>query len=277
MLWAGLAAVGWPAAEQRLEAKFDVALFQDALDCPLAQLAGQGEDGCDCVPQMSVSFLHPVELARLIRGRSLGSPAADLLRVDVHEFQLLGMNPVDAVNGSVVNHVRALTVARLGQSLDERTRVLDGLVDHAGDEGHFADRLPVHWIGMRHAGLPLYALHAKSSPALAPQFIACNTPRQIITLRAISIARNDCTQETARSRWRDAGKDQIGPKNWENAIEGPSLPCNFTPMGLPTHLGDVGLVIERVWWQRSRAGHARRSETPAAPNNAAPIDRRRPR
>src|SRR5271170_3957687 len=122
-----------------------------------------------------------------------------------------------------------------------------------------------------------HVLHAKSSPALAPQFIACNTPTQFITLRAISIARNDCTQETARSRWRDAGKDQIGPKNWENAIEGPSLPCNFTPMGLPTHLGDVGLVIERVWWQRSRAGHARRSETPAAPNNAAPIDRRRPR
>src|SRR5271170_7764263 len=94
MLWAGLAGVGWPAAEQRLEAKFDVALFQDALDCPLAQLAGQGEDGCDCVPQMAVAFLHPVELARLIRGRSLGSPAADLLRVDVHEFQLLSMNPV---------------------------------------------------------------------------------------------------------------------------------------------------------------------------------------
>src|SRR5271170_2510921 len=81
-----------------------------------------------------------------------------------------------------------------------------------------------------------HVLHAKSSPALAPQFIACNTPTQFITLRAISIARNDCTQETARSRWRDAGKDQIGPKNWENAIEGPSLPCNFTPMGLPTHL-----------------------------------------
>src|SRR5277367_2974141 len=79
-----------------------------------------------------------------------------------------------------------------------------------------------------------HVLHAKSSPALAPQFIACNTPTQFITLRAISIARNDCTQEKARSRWRDAGKDQIGPKNWENAIEGPSLPCNFTPMGLPT-------------------------------------------
>src|SRR5271167_4973656 len=123
MLWVGLAGVGWPAAEQRLEAKFDVALFQDALDCPLAQLAGQGEDGCDCVPQMSVSVLHPVELARLIRGRSLGSPAADLLRVDVHEFQLLSMNPVDAVNGSVVHHVRALTVARLGQSVLMNARV----------------------------------------------------------------------------------------------------------------------------------------------------------
>src|SRR5271170_4843844 len=167
MLWAGLAGVGWPAAEQRLEAKFDVALFQDALDCPLAQLAGQGEDGCDCVPQMSVAFLHPVELARLIRGRSLGSPAADLLRVDVHEFQLLGVNPVDAVNGSVVHPVRALTVAYLGQSLDERTRVLDGPVDHAGDEGHFADRLPVHWIGMRHAGLLWLYADGPSDPETA--------------------------------------------------------------------------------------------------------------
>src|SRR5271168_971740 len=84
-----------------------------------------------------------------------------------------------------------------------------------------------------------HVLHAKSSPALAPRFIACNTPWQFMILRAISIARNDCTQETARSRRRDAGKDQIGPKNWENAIEGPSLPCNFTPMGLPTLIEEV--------------------------------------
>src|SRR5277367_6677274 len=83
-----------------------------------------------------------------------------------------------------------------------------------------------------------HVLHAKSSPALAPRFIACNTTGQFMILRAISIARNDCTQETARSRRRDAGKDQIGPKNWENAIEGPSLPCNFTPMGLPTQEED---------------------------------------
>src|SRR5277367_824239 len=68
-----------------------------------------------------------------------------------------------------------------------------------------------------------HVLHAKSSPALAPRFIACNTPWQFMILRAISIARNDCPQETAHSRRRDAGKDQIGPKNWKNAIEGPSL------------------------------------------------------
>src|SRR5271156_1307301 len=41
-----------------------------------------------------------------------------------------------------------------------------------------------------------HVLHAKSSPALAPRFIACNTPWQFMILSAISIERNDCTQET---------------------------------------------------------------------------------
>src|SRR5271163_2228559 len=95
-----------------------------------------------------------------------------------------------------------------------------------------------------------HVLHAKSSPALAPRFIACNTPWQFMILRAISIARNDCAQETARSRRRDAGKDQIGPKNWENAIEGPSLPCNFTPMLF------AGITSTKVG-QRSKSCHER--------------------
>src|ERR1700675_3660967 len=40
MLWAGLAGLAGRLPSSALEAKFDVALFQDALDCPLAQLAG---------------------------------------------------------------------------------------------------------------------------------------------------------------------------------------------------------------------------------------------
>ena len=45
----------------RIKAKFDIALFHDALDSPLAQIAGQGEDGCGRVAQLSVLLLHPVE------------------------------------------------------------------------------------------------------------------------------------------------------------------------------------------------------------------------
>src|SRR5208282_4028455 len=136
--------------KNRLKAKFDIALFHDALDSPLAQLAGQGEDGCGRVAQLSVLLLHPVEFARLTDGRSFVSPATNLLGVDVHELHLLGVNAVDAVNGSVVHDMRARRC--LSQRLDVRARVLQRLVDHAGDERHFADGLPVHRLGMWHGG-----------------------------------------------------------------------------------------------------------------------------
>jgi hypothetical protein len=37
-------------------------------------------------------------------------------------------------------------------------------------------------------------LHAMLSPALAPLFVACNTPHQTAISRAMSIACHDCTQ-----------------------------------------------------------------------------------
>src|SRR5271157_4140211 len=91
-----LTAGGGSSPKNRLKAKFDIALFHDALDSPLAQLAGQGEDGCGRVAQLSVLLLHPVEFARLTDGRSFVSPATDLLGIDVHELHLLGVNAVDA-------------------------------------------------------------------------------------------------------------------------------------------------------------------------------------
>src|SRR5271166_3245644 len=145
-----LTAGGGSSTKNRLKAKFDIALFHDALDSPVAQIAGQGEDGCGRVAQLSVLLLHPVEFTRLTDGRSFVSPATDLLGIDVHELHLLGVNAVDAVNGSVVHDMRAHRC--LGQRLDARARVVQRLVDHAGDERHFADRLPVHRLGMWHGG-----------------------------------------------------------------------------------------------------------------------------
>ena len=82
----------------------------------------------------------------------MSSPAADLPRVDIHELELLGVNLVDAVDSRVIQYVRARPCP--GQRLDVRAGVVQGTVDHAGDEGHLTDRLPVHRIGMRHGWDP---------------------------------------------------------------------------------------------------------------------------
>jgi hypothetical protein len=51
-----------------------------------------------------------------------------------------------------------------------------------------------HPQGRRYVRRSLRVLDAKSSPALDPRFVACNTTRQNRILRAMSIARHDCTQ-----------------------------------------------------------------------------------
>jgi hypothetical protein len=46
----------------------------------------------------------------------------------------------------------------------------------------------------RHAIAYGSVLHAKSSPALGPQFAACNTSTAAATSRPFQLARTDCTQ-----------------------------------------------------------------------------------
>jgi hypothetical protein len=66
MLWAGLVADRWSAAEECLKAELDIAHPQGALDGALAQLAGQREVIRGYSPRISVLFLHPAQFARLI-------------------------------------------------------------------------------------------------------------------------------------------------------------------------------------------------------------------
>jgi hypothetical protein len=73
--------------------------------------------------------------------------------VDIDELQLLGVNPLDPADRGVIQHVGP------GTGLVQCPYVIAGVVqravDHAGDEGHLADRLPVHWVGIGHARAPL--------------------------------------------------------------------------------------------------------------------------
>jgi hypothetical protein len=88
----------------------------------------------------------------LARRRAFGSPTTDLLGVDVHEFELLVVNPLDPVDGGVIQQMGP--GSRLGQRFDVIACVVQRTVDHAGDEGHLADWLPVHWVCVRHEGTP---------------------------------------------------------------------------------------------------------------------------
>jgi len=79
-----------------------------------------------------------------------GLPAADLLGVNVDELQLLSVDVLDPVEGGVVEHVWAHPC--LGQRFEVLARVVQRAVDHAGDQRHLADRLPVHRVFVRHVG-----------------------------------------------------------------------------------------------------------------------------
>ena len=45
-----------------------------------------------------------------------------------------------------------------------------------------------------HCGVLVRVLHAMSSPALDPRFVACNMPAAALICQPMHIARNDCTQ-----------------------------------------------------------------------------------
>ncbi len=79
-----------------------------------------------------------------------GPPAADLLDVGIDELHLLSVNLLNAVEGGVVEHVRAHPC--LGQCFEVFARVVQGAIDHAGDQRHLVDRLPVYRVFVRHVG-----------------------------------------------------------------------------------------------------------------------------
>ena len=98
-------------------------------------------------------LFQAVQFPRLRSGRAFGSPALDLLRVDIDELELLAMDTLDPIDGGVVEDMGLDPC--FGQGLDVVAGVAEGAVDHAGDERHLADRLPVHGFGRGHAGVSL--------------------------------------------------------------------------------------------------------------------------
>jgi len=77
-------------------------------------------------------------------------------------------------------------------------------------------------------------LHAKSSPALESPFAACNTPCWLTQLRAMLIARHDCTQHTSSSDHCQNGISPFRPKSARSHPCSRFLPYVFAAMGLLT-------------------------------------------
>jgi hypothetical protein len=78
-------------------------------------------------------------------------PAPELLGIDIDELQLLTMDAFHPVDGGVVQDMRLGTC--FGQRLEVVSGVSQGTIDHAGDERHLADRLPIDVFGRRHTGI----------------------------------------------------------------------------------------------------------------------------
>jgi hypothetical protein len=74
-----------------------------------------------------------------------------LLGVDIDECKLLTVDALDPVDGGVIEDVGAGTP--FGQGLEMIAGVIEGTVDHAGDERHLAERLPVHRFGHGHSSI----------------------------------------------------------------------------------------------------------------------------
>jgi hypothetical protein len=84
-----------------------------------------------------------VQFQRLRSGRAWCPPALDLLRVDIDELELFEMDPLDPIDGGVIQDMGLGPCS--GQGLNMVAGVSESAVDHAGR--HLADRLPVHVFG----------------------------------------------------------------------------------------------------------------------------------
>jgi hypothetical protein len=93
---------------------------------------------------------HPIQRSSLGSRRFFLAPPADLLGVDGDEFRLFRMDSFDPIDSGVVEHVRRGSC--FGQSREVLARVVERGIDHAGDQRHLTDRLPVHPVTGRHAG-----------------------------------------------------------------------------------------------------------------------------
>ena len=161
----GLASAWWLGAEEGLEAEFEVAHAQDALDGAFAQFAGKREDVGRDGQKLLVLLFHAIQFACLRGRRLFRAPAVDLLGVDVDEFHLLGVHLFDPINGSVVEHMRLSFCP--GQRAQVLARVVQRILDHAGYQIHLADRLPVYLVGFWHVGFPLLQAMTGSAAASA--------------------------------------------------------------------------------------------------------------
>lgn len=79
-----------------------------------------------------------------------------------------------------------------------------------------------------------FVLHAISSPALDPRFVACNTPSQAETCRPFSIARNNCNAIIRGFVPSQKRIDHLGDKIV--GIQSAFLPYVSAHLGLPTRL-----------------------------------------
>ena len=89
-------------SEEGLQPEFEVAHCDDVVDGTLAEFVGQGEDVRGDLGQAAILRFQAVQFQRLHSGRAWCPPTLDLLRVDIDELELLEMDPLDPIDGDLV-------------------------------------------------------------------------------------------------------------------------------------------------------------------------------
>src|SRR5208337_4276923 len=120
---------------------------------PLAELGGEGEDLRGDLAQATVLLFQAVQLLPLCSGRTFVPPARSCsAKISTNS----SCSPCTRSTRSMVISSRTCGRARASVSVWMWSAVsFRASVDHAGDERHLADRLPVHAFGRGHTGSPL--------------------------------------------------------------------------------------------------------------------------